>query len=113
MANHSIQSSTNCTPALFMLPREIRTPAEDAVNPAGLDYARKLQDRLEKAGIFTRDQWEKAGMKQKGLPGRSARLGLCSKVDLVGSLREWGRGCIGSRVPLVGGKWFLFLMGTG
>lgn len=66
------QNSTNCTPALLMLAREIRTPAEvafeqspDVVGPPGPEYAQKLQDRLEKAHAFTRDQLEKAGMRQK------------------------------------------------
>lgn len=68
----AVQNSTICTPPLLMLAREIRTPAEvafgqppDAVDPPGPDYARKLQDRLEKAHAFARDQLEKAGMRQR------------------------------------------------
>jgi len=33
--------------------------------PAGPEYARKLQDRMETAQAFARDQLEKAGMRQK------------------------------------------------
>ena len=68
----AVQSSTCCTPALLMLAREIRTPAQlafgsppDAKHPPGPEYARNLQDRLESAHAFARDQLEKAGMRQK------------------------------------------------
>lgn len=68
----AVQSSTCCTPSLLMLGREIRTPAQlafgtppDAEHPPGPEYARQLQDRLEKAHAFARDQLEKAGMRQK------------------------------------------------
>lgn len=68
----AVQSSTNCTPALLMLAREIRTPAElafgrppDTEHPPGPEYARKLQDHLEKAHAFARDQLKQAGMRQK------------------------------------------------
>ncbi|CAI5681311.1 unnamed protein product [Oreochromis niloticus] len=48
----AVQDSTQCTPALLMLGRELRTPAELAFGkppdapevPPGRDYARKLQD---------------------------------------------------------------------
>lgn len=58
------QDSTACSPALLMLGREIRTPAEMVVGrppdaslePPGLEYARKLQDRLDSAHEFARDQ---------------------------------------------------------
>ena len=67
------QDSTSCSPALLMLGREIRTPAEmmvgkppdTPVDPPGPDYARKLQDRLESAHKFARDQLRSAGAKQK------------------------------------------------
>ena len=69
----AIQDSTSCSPALLMLGREIRTPAEmmvgkppdTPVDPPGPDYARKLQDRLESAHKFARDQLQNAGAKQK------------------------------------------------
>lgn len=69
----AVQNSTNCTPALLMLGREIRTPAALAYglppgttqDVPGPEYARKLQDRLESAHAFARDQLEKAGMRQK------------------------------------------------
>lgn len=55
----AVQSSTNCTPTLLMLAREIRTPAElafgrppDAVDRPGPEYAWKLQDWLEKGLCF-------------------------------------------------------------
>ncbi|KAG7472997.1 Retrovirus-related Pol poly from transposon, partial [Solea senegalensis] len=64
----AVQDSTACTPALLMLGRELRTPAElafgvppeapDAV--PGPDYARKLQVWMETAHIFARDQLAKA-----------------------------------------------------
>uniref|UniRef100_A0AAV2KTQ3 Gypsy retrotransposon integrase-like protein 1 n=1 Tax=Knipowitschia caucasica TaxID=637954 RepID=A0AAV2KTQ3_KNICA len=69
----AVQNSTNCTPALLMLGREIRTPAAlaygrppgDLEDVPGPEYARKLQDRMESAHAFARDQLEKAGMRQK------------------------------------------------
>ncbi|KAJ7992703.1 hypothetical protein DPEC_G00281430 [Dallia pectoralis] len=69
----AVQDSTACSPALLMLGRELRTPAEmvfgrppeEAPLPAGLDYARRLQDRLESAHSFARQQMERAGMRQK------------------------------------------------
>lgn len=69
----AVQDSTSCSPALLMLGREIRTPAEMMVgkppdfpvDPPGPDYARKLQDRLESAHEFARDQLRSAGAKQK------------------------------------------------
>ncbi|XP_061115069.1 uncharacterized protein LOC133139508 [Conger conger] len=67
------QDSTSCSPALLMLGREIRTPAEMMLGrppdlPAdspGLEYARKLQDRLECAHEFARNQLRSAGARQK------------------------------------------------
>ena len=69
----TVQESTSCTPALLMLGRELRTPVEVAFGkppvtpavPLWREYARRLQDRMESAHIFARDQLEKAGMKQK------------------------------------------------
>lgn len=69
----AVQESTGCTPALLMLGRELRTPPEltygrppDAPDvPAGLEYARRLQDRLEAAHNFARCQMEQAGIRQK------------------------------------------------
>lgn len=67
------QDSTACSPALRMLGREIRTPADMVVGrppdaslePPGLEYARKLQDRLDRAHEFARDQLRVAGARQK------------------------------------------------
>ena len=67
------QDSTSCSPALLMLGREIRTPAEmmmgkppdTPVDPPGPEYARKLQDRLESAHKFARGQLQSAGARQK------------------------------------------------
>ena len=69
----AVQDSTSCTPALLMLGRELRTPAEMAFGrppdspavPPGPEYARRLQDRMESAHAFARDQLQKAGMRQK------------------------------------------------
>lgn len=67
----AVQDSTACSPALLMLGRELRTPAEIAFGrppdtvPPGCEYARRLQDRLECAHDFARNQLEKAGMRQK------------------------------------------------
>ncbi|XP_064827230.1 uncharacterized protein LOC135543829 [Oncorhynchus masou masou] len=58
----AVQDSTSCTPALLMLGREIRTPAEMAF---GLEYAWRLQDCLETAHTFTREQLVNAGVRQK------------------------------------------------
>ena len=69
----AVQESTTCSPALLMLGRELRTPAELAfgrppdapvVSP-GPEYARRLQDRLESAHAFARVQQESAGARQK------------------------------------------------
>lgn len=67
------QDSTNCSPALLMLGREIRTPAEmmmgrppDApATPPGPEYAKKLQDRLDSAHEFARNQLQNAAARQK------------------------------------------------
>ncbi|CAI5682530.1 unnamed protein product [Oreochromis niloticus] len=69
----AVQDSTQCTPALLMLGRELRTPAELAFGkspdtleaPPGRDYARKLQDRLDSAHSYAREQLAKAGLRQK------------------------------------------------
>lgn len=69
----AVQDSTSCTPALLMLGRELRTPVEmvfgkppdTPVAPAGPEYARRLQDRMESAHAFARDQMQKAGVRQK------------------------------------------------
>ncbi|KAK7919250.1 hypothetical protein WMY93_010534 [Mugilogobius chulae] len=69
----SVQESTSCTPALLMLGRELRTPAEmffgrppdTPATPPGPEYARRLQDRIETAHTFARDQLQKAGIRQK------------------------------------------------
>lgn len=69
----AVQDSTACTPSLLMLGRELRTPADlsfgrppDApAAPAGPEYARKIQDRLETAHAFARRQQEEAGVRQK------------------------------------------------
>ncbi|CAI5656789.1 unnamed protein product [Oreochromis niloticus] len=69
----AVQDSTSCSPALLMLAREIRTPAEmmmgrppnaDGDQP-GPDYARKLQDRMESAHDFARRKLTSAGARQK------------------------------------------------
>ncbi|CAL9687324.1 unnamed protein product [Knipowitschia caucasica] len=69
----SVQESTACTPALLMLGRELRTPREMCFGrpphtpavPPGPEYARRLQDRMETAHAFARDQLQKAGIRQK------------------------------------------------
>ncbi|KAI4899638.1 hypothetical protein NFI96_008089, partial [Prochilodus magdalenae] len=69
----AVQDSTSCTPALLMLGRELRTPAEIVFGkppdtpavPPGPEYARRLQDRMESAHAFARDQLQKAGIRQK------------------------------------------------
>ncbi|XP_063333353.1 uncharacterized protein LOC134629763 [Pelmatolapia mariae] len=69
----AVQDSTQCTLALLMLGRELRTPAELAFGkppdapeaPPGRDYARKLQERLDSAHSYAREQLAKAGLRQK------------------------------------------------
>ena len=69
----AIHDSTSCTPALLMLGRELRTPAELAFGrppdaplvPAGAGYARRLQDRLDSAHAYARRQMRSAGVRQK------------------------------------------------
>uniref|UniRef100_A0A8C5APC8 Gypsy retrotransposon integrase-like protein 1 n=1 Tax=Gadus morhua TaxID=8049 RepID=A0A8C5APC8_GADMO len=69
----AVQESTSCTPALLMLGRELRTPADLAFGrppdtppvPPGPEYARRLQDRLETAHSFARGQLLSAGVRQK------------------------------------------------
>ncbi|XP_039618348.1 uncharacterized protein K02A2.6-like [Polypterus senegalus] len=68
-----VQESTQCTPAMLMLGRELRTPAsleyglppEREERQSGLDYARCLQDRIDRAHAFARDHLHKAGLTQK------------------------------------------------
>lgn len=67
------QDSTACSPVLLMLGRELQTPAEMVVgrppdtslDQPGLEYARQLQDRLDTAHEFARDQLRMAGARQK------------------------------------------------
>uniref|UniRef100_A0A3B3HNC7 Integrase catalytic domain-containing protein n=1 Tax=Oryzias latipes TaxID=8090 RepID=A0A3B3HNC7_ORYLA len=69
----AVQDSTLCTPALLMLGRELRTPAEMVFGrtpdtpaaPPGPEYARRLQDQMDSAHAFARDQLQKAGVRQK------------------------------------------------
>lgn len=69
----AVQESTGCTPALLMLGRELRTPAELTYGrppdcpaaPPGPEYARKLQDRMDAAYRFAREQAKSAGIRQK------------------------------------------------
>ncbi|KAI4872035.1 hypothetical protein NFI96_006518 [Prochilodus magdalenae] len=69
----AVQDSTSCTPALLMLGRELRTlaeivfgkPPDTPAVPPGPEYARRLQDRMESAHAFARDQLQKAGIRQK------------------------------------------------
>lgn len=57
----------------FMLGRELRTPAELAFGrppdsstiPLGPEYAGRLQDRLESAQAFAREQQQSGGVRQK------------------------------------------------
>ncbi|KAJ8015797.1 hypothetical protein DPEC_G00029870 [Dallia pectoralis] len=69
----AVQASTACSPALLMLGREMRTPVElrfhrppddDGRVLPDLDYARRLQDRLEVAHTFAREQLVSAGLRQ-------------------------------------------------
>jgi len=67
-----VQELTACTPALLMMGRELRTPAELAFGrppdspdiPPGLEYARRFQDRLESAHMFAQGQQQSAGVRQ-------------------------------------------------
>jgi len=60
----AVQDITSCTPALLMLGRDLRTPAELAfgrppdslATSPGPEYASRLQDRRESAHAFARDQ---------------------------------------------------------
>lgn len=69
----AIQESSACTPALLMLGRELRTPAELAFGrapdappiPAGPAYAKRLQDHLDSAHAYARRQMQVAGVRQK------------------------------------------------
>ena len=74
-----------------MLGRELRTPAEMAFGrppdtpavPQGPEYARRLQDRMESAHAFARDQLQKAGVRQKRNYDLRARGGDFKAGDLV------------------------------
>ena len=87
----AVQDSTSCTPAMLMLGRELRTPAEMAFGrppdtpavPPGPEYARRLQDRMESAHAFARDQLQKAGVRQKRNYDTRARGGDFKAGDLV------------------------------
>ncbi|KAK5921445.1 hypothetical protein CgunFtcFv8_025150 [Champsocephalus gunnari] len=69
----AVQESSACSPALLMLGRELRTPAvlafgqppDSLDTPPGPEYARRLQDRLDSAHAFARDQQKSAGVRQK------------------------------------------------
>lgn len=69
----AVQDSTACTPALLMLGREIRTPVELSFGRPpdstpilpGPEYARRLQDRLETAHTYARQQLANAGARQR------------------------------------------------
>ncbi|KAL0188675.1 hypothetical protein M9458_015774, partial [Cirrhinus mrigala] len=98
----AIQDSTSCTPALLMFGREIRTPAELAFGrppdaplvPAGLEYARQLQDRLDSAHAYARKQLVSAGMRQKrayDLHTRGRDFGIGELVWVYSPVRKRGR----------------------
>uniref|UniRef100_A0A8C5DVC8 Integrase catalytic domain-containing protein n=1 Tax=Gouania willdenowi TaxID=441366 RepID=A0A8C5DVC8_GOUWI len=98
----AVQESTACTPALLMLGRELRTPAEMAFGkppdtpmvPPGPEYARRLQDRMESAHSFARDQLEKAGMRQKrnyDMKTRGTDFGAGDLVWVYSPKRKKGR----------------------
>lgn len=96
----AVQNSTSFTPALLMLGRELRTPAEmvfgtppDAPTvPPGPEYARRLQDRMEAAHAFARDQLQKVGVRQKRNYDMRAKGGPHVKGESLG-LVTWS-GCI-------------------
>lgn len=78
-------------PLVLMLGREIRTPAEMVVGgppdvslePPGLEYARKPQDRLDSAHEFATNQLQVAKGRQKRNYDVQAR-GMCFEAgDLV------------------------------
>ncbi|XP_034085417.1 uncharacterized protein LOC117554929 [Gymnodraco acuticeps] len=69
----AVQESSACSPALLMLVRQLRTPAvlafgrppDSLDTPPGPEYARRLQDRLESAHAFAREQQKSAAVRQK------------------------------------------------
>ena len=106
----AVQESTECTPALLMLGRELRTPAElvfgrppDApAVPAGPEYARKLQDRLDSAHSFAREQLQGAAVKQKrnyDVKSRGRDFAPDELVWVYNPLRKKGRS------PKLDSKW--------
>ena len=106
----AVQESTECTPALLLLGRELRTPAElvfgrppDApAVPAGPEYARKLQDRLDSAHSFAREQLQEAAVKQKryyDVKSRGRDFATDELVWVYNPLRKKGRS------PKLDSKW--------
>ena len=106
----AVQESTECTPALLLLGRELRTPAElvfgrppDApAVPAGPEYARKLQDRLDSAHSFAREQLQEAAVKQKryyDVKSRGRDFASDELVWVYNPLRKKGRS------PKLDSKW--------
>lgn len=98
----AVQESTNCTPALLMLGREISTPATMAFGlppdtpafPPGPEYARRLQDRIETAHAFARDHLRSAGVRQRrnyDLHHRGRELEVGELVWLYSPQRKKGR----------------------
>lgn len=96
------QDSTSCTPAMLMLGREIRTPAELAFGrppdappgPAGPEYARRLQDRLDSAHAYARRHLSNAGIRQKrayDLRSRGRHFESGELVWVYSPLRKRGR----------------------
>ncbi|KAJ8011800.1 hypothetical protein DPEC_G00062010 [Dallia pectoralis] len=77
----AVQDSTACSPALLMLGRELRTPAEmvfgrppeEAPLPAGLDYARRLQDRLSRPIHLPGSRWNVQACGRKDTMTRERR----------------------------------------
>ena len=98
----AVQTSSGCSPALLMLGRELRTPAMLAVGmppdakelPPGPEYARKLQDRLDAAHDFAREQLEEAGARQKryyDLSSRGRHFAEGEEVWVYSPQRKKGR----------------------
>lgn len=69
----AVQDSTLCAPALLMFVQDLRTLPEMAfeIPPdvtdvlPGPENARKLQHRMDSAHAFSRNQLQKAGVRQK------------------------------------------------
>lgn len=70
---YAIQESTDCTPVLLILYRELQTLAEllfgrlpdTAEDIPGLEYTKHLQDRLYNAHCFACSQLQAAGICRK------------------------------------------------